>query len=92
MAGKTFRGENRVEWLREVKENPVAQKCYLNLLREWFKNNSFTPQVAAAAYMTGILLLKKDGSQSAEMPSLLVAAKYRARNHLTNDSFPHHTA
>ncbi len=56
------------EWdalIREAKEDLVAQKRYLNLLREWFKNNSFTPQVVAAAYMTGILPIKKDGSQSA---------------------------
>lgn len=56
------------EWdalIREAKEDPEAQKRYLNLLREWFKNNNFTPQVVAAAYMTGILPIKKDGSQSA---------------------------
>lgn len=56
------------EWdalIREAKEDPVSQKCYLNLLREWFKNNNFTPKVVAAAYMTGILPIKKDGSQSA---------------------------
>ena len=40
------------------------QSAYLNLLREWFKNSSFTPKVVAAAYMTGILPIKKDGSQS----------------------------
>ena len=56
------------EWdapIREAKEDKNAQTAYLNLLREWFKNNNFTPQVVAAAYMTGILPLKKDGSQSA---------------------------
>lgn len=56
------------EWdalIREAKEDAIAQKRYLNLLREWFKNNNFTPQVVAAAYMTGILPIKKDGSQSA---------------------------
>ncbi len=56
------------EWdapIREAKEDKDAQTAYLNLLREWFKNNNFTPQVVAAAYMTGILPLKKDGSQSA---------------------------
>ncbi len=42
-----------------------AQTRYLNLLRGWFKNNSFTPKVVAAAFMTGILPIKKDGSQSA---------------------------
>lgn len=56
------------EWdalIREAKNDSEAQKKYLNLLRGWFKNNSFTPRVVAAAYMTGILPIKKDGSQSA---------------------------
>ena len=56
------------EWdalIREAKDDPEAHKRYLNLLRGWFKNNSFTPKVVAAAYMTGILPIKKDGSQSA---------------------------
>lgn len=56
------------EWdalIREAKDDAVAQKRYLSLLREWFKSNNFTPKVVAAAYMTGILPIKKDGSQSA---------------------------
>lgn len=56
------------EWdaiIREAKDDPLAQKAYLDLLREWFKNGTFTPKVVAAAYMTGILPIKKDGSQSA---------------------------
>ena len=56
------------EWdalIREAKQDSLAQKRYLSLLREWFKNNNFTPQVVAAAYMTGILPIKKDGSESA---------------------------
>ena len=56
------------EWdalIREAKNDAEIQSAYLNLLREWFKNSSFTPKVVAAAYMTGILPLKKDGSQSA---------------------------
>ena len=56
------------EWdalIREAKDDPAAQKKYLDLLREWFKNGNFTPKVVAAAYMTGILPVKKDGSQSA---------------------------
>lgn len=56
------------EWdavIREAKNNERAQESYLNLLRGWFKNNNFTPKVVAAAYMTGILPIKKDGSQSA---------------------------
>lgn len=56
------------EWdavIREAKDDPITQETYLNLLRGWFKNSNFTPIAVAAAYMTGILPIKKDGSQSA---------------------------
>lgn len=56
------------EWdavIREAKEEAGIQKAYLNLLRGWLKNISFTPKAVAAAYLTGILPIKKDGSQSA---------------------------
>lgn len=56
------------EWdalIREAKGDKVIQDTYLNLLRGLFKNSNFTPYVVAAAYMTGILPIKKDGSQSA---------------------------
>lgn len=56
------------EWdamIREAKNDPEAQKRYFNLLRGLFKNANLTPKVVAAAYMTGILPIKKDGSQSA---------------------------
>lgn len=56
------------EWdavIRETGKDQPTQKAYLNLLRSWFKNGNFTPKVVAAAYMTGILPIKKDGSQSA---------------------------
>ncbi len=56
------------EWdalIREAKGDTAVQKKYLNFLRGWFKNGNFTPKVVAAAYMTGILPIKKDGSQSA---------------------------
>ena len=56
------------EWdavIREAKHDLDAQRAYLNLLRGWFKNGSFTLKAVAAAYMTGILPIKKDGSQSA---------------------------
>ena len=56
------------EWdaiIREAKDDIDAQTMYLNLLRGWFKNTNFTPRVVAAAYMTGILPIKKDSSQSA---------------------------
>ena len=56
------------EWdalIREAKGDAETQSTYLSLLRGWFKNNNLTPRVVAAAYMTGILPIKKDGSQSA---------------------------
>ena len=56
------------EWdsiIREAKDDDEAQESYLSLLRGWFKNSNFTPEAVAAAYMTGILPIKKDGSQSA---------------------------
>ncbi len=56
------------EWdapIREAKGDEAAQEAYLNLLRGWFKNINFTPKAVAAAYMTGILPIKKDASQSA---------------------------
>ena len=51
--------------IREARNDNIAQERYLDLLREWFKNGTFTPKVVAAAYMTGILPVKRDGSQSA---------------------------
>lgn len=56
------------EWdalIREAKEDPTNQEIFLNMLRGWFKNNNFTPEAISAVYMTGILPIKKDGSQSA---------------------------
>lgn len=56
------------EWdavIREAKDDIETQKVYLDLLREWFKNGNFTSEAVAAAYMTGILPIKKDKSQSA---------------------------
>jgi hypothetical protein len=56
------------EWdalIREASNDNVIQDRYLNFLRSLFKNNSFTPYAVAACYMTGILPIKKDGSQSA---------------------------
>ena len=55
------------EWdamIREAKDDEIAQERYLDLLREWFKNNTFTPKVVAAAYMTGFFRSgKTDRSQ-----------------------------
>ena len=56
------------EWdaiIREAKNDTETQRAYLNLLRELFKNGNFTSKVVAAAYMTGILPIKKDKGQSA---------------------------
>lgn len=56
------------EWdapIRETKNNPHAQRAYLEFLRTLFKNSSATSQIFAAVYMTGILPIKKDGLQSA---------------------------
>ena len=55
------------EWdapIREA-ENDEEVKKYLHFLRTLFKNAGATDQVFAAAYMTGILPIKRDGSQSA---------------------------
>lgn len=56
------------EWdapIREAKNDSKVQRGYLEFLRSLFKNSSVTAKIFAAAYMTGILPIKKDGSQSA---------------------------
>lgn len=53
------------EWDAPIREYPELQKEYLAFLRSLFKNSGVTAKVFAAAYMTGILPIKKDGSQSA---------------------------
>lgn len=55
------------EWdalFREAKEKEELQKTYIQLLRSMFKSAQ-TSQVIAGAYMTGILPIKKYGTQSA---------------------------
>ncbi len=55
------------EWdalFREAKENKGLQQSYIQLLRSMFKSSQ-TAQVIVGAYMTGILPIKKYGSQSA---------------------------
>lgn len=44
---------------------PELQEEYLHFLRTLFKSSGTTDKIFAAAYMTGILPIKKDGSQSA---------------------------
>ena len=56
------------EWdapIRETVDQPGVQREYLEFLRSLFKNSGMTSKIFAAAYMTGILPIKKDGSQSA---------------------------
>ncbi len=56
------------EWdapIREANGDTKLQKRYLEFLRSLFKNSGMTAKTFAAAYMTGILPIKKDGSQSA---------------------------
>lgn len=53
------------EWDAPIRENPEIQEEYLEFLRSLFKNSGTTARIFAAAYMTGILPIKKDGSESA---------------------------
>lgn len=55
------------EWdalFREAKDNRELQQSYIQLLRSIFKSSQ-TTQVIVGAYMTGILPIKKYGTQSA---------------------------
>jgi len=56
------------EWdapIRDAKATEEQKHDYLDFLRGFFKNTAITNKVFAGAYMTGILPIKKDGSQSA---------------------------
>ena len=53
------------EWDAPIRETPALYGEYLNFLRLLFKSSSTTAKIFAAVYMTGILPIKKDGSQSA---------------------------
>lgn len=53
------------EWDAPIRETPEIQDQYLSFLRTLFKGSGTTARIFAAAYMTGILPIKKDGSQSA---------------------------
>lgn len=55
------------EWdalFREAKNNARVQQAYIQLFRSLFKSNQ-TSQIIVGAYMTGILPIKKYGTQSA---------------------------
>ncbi len=53
------------EWDAPIRENPAIEREYLEFLRSLFKSSGTTARIFAAAYMTGILPVKKNGSQSA---------------------------
>ena len=53
------------EWDYPIREKPEMERPYLEFLRTLFKSSGTTSKIFAAAYMTGILPIKKDGSQSA---------------------------
>ncbi len=53
------------EWDVPIRETPQISSEYLKFLRMLFKGSITTDKIFAAAYMTGILPIKKDGSQSA---------------------------
>ncbi len=56
------------EWdalFREAKNDDAVQKEYVQLLRGLFKGGPATDRAVAGAYMTGILPIKKHGTQSA---------------------------
>ncbi|MCD8083661.1 MAG: ATP-binding protein [Clostridiales bacterium] len=56
------------EWdalFREAKDDMDIQKKYVQLLRGLFKGGTATDETIAAAYMTGILPIKKYGTESA---------------------------
>ena len=55
------------EWDALIRESnsASAEEKYLSFLRRLFKNDTFTSNCIAAAYMTGILPIKKVKSQSA---------------------------
>ena len=53
------------EWDAPIRETPEIHQEYLEFLRTLFKSSATTARTFAAAYMTGILPIKKDGSQSA---------------------------
>ncbi len=56
------------EWdalFREFKDDKQLQKDYILFLRNLFKKKDLTSKTVAAAYMTGILPIKKYGTESA---------------------------
>lgn len=52
------------EWDAPIRETSQIEQDYLKFLRMLFKSSGTTSKIFAAVYMTGILPIKKDGSQS----------------------------
>lgn len=64
------KNENKIiaiidEWDSPIREIPEMEQPYLEFLRTLFKSSGTTSKIFAAAYMTGILPIKKDRKQSA---------------------------
>lgn len=53
------------EWDAPIREMPEIQKEYLAFMRSLFKSSGTTDRIFAAVYITGILPIQKDGSESA---------------------------
>ena len=53
------------EWDAPIRETPQIEQDYLKFLRMLFKSSGTTSRIFAAAYMTGILPVKKQKGQSA---------------------------
>ncbi len=75
------------EWDSPIRDNEstkATQKAFLEFMRGLFKNSGLTNKVFAAAYMTGILPVKKDGSQSA-------ISEFKEYSILSPEMFASHT-
>lgn len=77
------------EWDAPIREEPGMQREYLEFLRMLFKSSGTTNKIFAAVYMTGILPIKRDGSQSAisdfEEFSIIMPGKFAGYVGFTED-------
>ncbi|MDE6055874.1 MAG: AAA family ATPase [Lachnospiraceae bacterium] len=74
------------EWDSPIRETSVIQKEYLEFLRTLFKGSGTTDKIFAAVYITGILSIKKDGTESlAYCPPLILI--YSLINRISSISF-----
>jgi len=81
------------EWDAPIRETPQITKVYLRFLRMLFKSSNTTSKIFAAAYITGILPIKKDGSESAisdfDEYSVLDAGEFAPYAGFTEDEVKH---